>query len=46
MMGDADEFRFKNASTHEGHLFLNDVLIWFGIETTIMLSYLEMMKGC
>ena len=24
-----DEFRFKNASTHEGHLRQNGVLTWF-----------------
>ena len=29
MTDDADEFRFNNMSTHEGHLHQNGVLTWF-----------------
>ena len=34
-----DEFRFNDASTHEGHLRQNGELTWFCIETIIMISY-------
>ena len=31
---DDDEFRFNDASTHEGHLRQNGELTWFCSETT------------
>ena len=33
---DDDEFRFNDASTHEGQLHQNGILTWFGIETAIL----------
>ena len=36
---DDNEFKFNDASTHEGHLPPNGILIWFGIETAIMISH-------
>ena len=33
-----DEFRFNDASTHEGHLRQNGELTWFCNETIIMMS--------
>ena len=30
-----DEFRFNDASTHEGNLCQNGILIWFSIEMAI-----------
>ena len=38
---DYDEFRFNDASTHEGHLRQNGVLTWFCYETAIMMSYMS-----
>ena len=35
---DDDEFRFNNASTHEGHLRQNGELTWFCSETIITLN--------
>ena len=35
---DDDEFRYNNASTHEGCLRQNGILTWFCIETATMLS--------
>ena len=35
---DDDEFRFNDASTHEGHLRQNCELTWFCNETIIMIS--------
>ena len=35
---DDDEFRFNDASTHEGHLRQNGELTWFCSETIIMVS--------
>ena len=35
---DDDEFRFNDASTHEGHLRQNGELTWFCNETIIMMS--------
>ena len=35
-----DEFRFNDASTHEGHLRQNGELSWFCNETIIMVSQL------
>ena len=32
-----NEFRFNDASNHEGHLSKNGILIWFGIETAIII---------
>ena len=37
--GDDDEFRFNDASTHEGHLRQNGELTWFCSETIIMISH-------
>ena len=34
-----DEFRFNDASTHEGHLRQNGELTWFCSETIIMISH-------
>ena len=34
-----DEFRFNDASTHEGHLRQNGELTWFCNETIIMISH-------
>ena len=36
---DDDEFRFNDASTHEGHLRQNGELTWFCNETVIMRSH-------
>ena len=36
---DDDEFRFNDASTHDGHLHQNGVLTWFCNETIIMISH-------
>ena len=36
---DDDEFRFNDASTHEGHLRQNGELTWFCSETIIMVSH-------
>ena len=36
---DDDEFRFNDASTHEGHLRQNGELTWFCSETIIMISH-------
>ena len=38
-MDDDDEFRFNDASTHEGHLRQNGELTWFCSETIIMISH-------
>ena len=38
-MKDDDEFRFNDASTHEGHLRQNGELTWFCNETVIMISH-------
>ena len=35
-----DEFRFNDASTHEGHLRQNGKLTWFCNETVIMISHI------
>ena len=35
-----DEFRFNDASTHEGHLRLNGELIWFCNVSAIMISHI------
>ena len=35
---DDDEFRFNDASNHEGHLRQNGELTWFCSETIIMIS--------
>ena len=37
---DDDEFRFNDASTHEGHLRQNGELTWFCNETVIMISHI------
>ena len=37
---DNDEFRFNDASTHEGHLRQNGKLTWFCNETAIKVSYI------
>ena len=37
---DDNEFRFNNASIHEGHLRQNGVLTWFCNETVIMISHI------
>ena len=34
-----DEFRFNDASTHEGHLRQNGELTWFCNETIIIISH-------
>ena len=34
-----DEFRFNDASIHEGHLRQNGELTWFCNETIIMISH-------
>ena len=39
-MDDDDEFRFNDASTHEGHLRQNGKLTWFCNETAIKVSYI------
>ena len=39
MFCDDDEFRFNDASTHEGHLRQNGELTWFCNETIIMISH-------
>ena len=36
---DDDEFRFNDASTHEGHLRQNGELTWFCNETIILISH-------
>ena len=36
---DDDEFRFNDASTHQGHLRQNGELTWFCSETIIMVSH-------
>ena len=36
---DDDEFRFNDASTHEGHLLQNGELTWFCNETIIMITH-------
>ena len=36
---DDDEFRFNEASTHEGHLHQNSISTWFCNEMAIMVSY-------
>ena len=36
---DDDEFRFNDASTHEGHLRQNGKLTWFCNETITMISH-------
>ena len=36
---DDDEFRFNDASTHEGHLRQNGELTWLCNETIIMISH-------
>ena len=38
-VNDDDEFRFNDASTHEGHLRQNGELTWFCSETIIMISH-------
>ena len=38
---DDDEFRFNDASTHEGYLLQNCELTWFCNETVIMMSYMH-----
>ena len=38
---DDDEFRFNDASTHEGHLRQNGKLIWFCNETAIKISHIS-----
>ena len=40
---DDDEFRFNDASTHEGHLRQNCELTWFCNEKVIMMSYMHKM---
>ena len=37
---DDDEFRFNDASTHEGHLRQNGKLTWFCNETAIKVSHI------
>ena len=37
-----DDFGFKDASTHEGHLCQNGKLTWFSIETAVMVSHICM----
>ena len=39
VVNDDDEFRFNDASTHEGHLRQNGELTWFCNETIIMISH-------
>ena len=39
---DDDEFRFNNASTHEGHLRQNGILTLFCNDTAIMISLICM----
>ena len=39
MNDDDDEFRFNDASTHEGHLRQNGELTWFCSKTIIMISH-------
>ena len=39
LQDDDDEFRFNDASTHEGHLRQNGELTWFCNETIIMISH-------
>ena len=39
-LGDDDEFRFNDASTHEGHLRQNGGLTWFCNETVILISHI------
>ena len=38
-----DDFRFNDASTHEGYLRQNGELTWFRNETVIMMSYMHKM---
>ena len=38
-LDDDDEFRFNDASAHEGHLRQNGELTWFCNETIIMISH-------
>ena len=38
-VNDDDEFRFNDASTHEGHLRQNGELTWFCNETIIMIIH-------
>ena len=40
MMMMMNDFRFNDASTHDGHLRQNGVLTWFCNETDIMISHL------
>ena len=35
---DDDEFRFKDMSTHEGHLLQDGILTWFCSEMAIMIA--------
>ena len=35
---DDGEFRFHHASTHEGYLRQNGIIIWFGIEIIIIMG--------
>ena len=39
-INDDDEFRFNDASTHEGHLRLNGELTWFCNVSAIMISHI------
>ena len=40
-LNDNDEFRFNDASTHEGHLRQKGVLSWFCNETAIMIGHIR-----
>ena len=40
LVDDDDEFRFNDASTHEGHLRQNGKLTWFCNETAIKVSHI------
>ena len=42
--GHDDEFRFNDASTHEGPLCQNGELTWFCNETVIMISHICIKK--
>ena len=45
LIQDDDEFRFNDASTHEGHLLQNVELTWFCNETIILTSHPLIQEG-
>ena len=38
------EFRFNDVSNYEGHLHQNGILIWYGMETSILITIQVYMK--